>query len=92
MLDEAEQAVQLSIQRLRALVFELQPPGLERRGRVGRARDRARGGEREGALHYRLDDRMVAQPGVEEGAILFRVAQEALANVREHARADVRRR
>jgi signal transduction histidine kinase len=86
-LDDVEQAVQLSIQRLRVLVFELQPPGLEGEGVSVALAIALEAANREGALHYRLDDRLVQQPGVEEGAILFRVAQEALANVREHARA-----
>ena len=85
MLDEAEKTVQLSIRRLRALVFELQPPGLDGEGvsvALAIALDAA---NREGGAAYRLDDRFVTPPGAEEGVILFRVAQEALANVREHA-------
>lgn len=85
MLDEAEKTVQLSIRRLRALVFELQPPGLDGEGvsvALGIALETA---NREGGTAYRLDDRFTTQPAEEEGAILFRVAQEALANVREHA-------
>jgi signal transduction histidine kinase len=86
-LDDVEQAVQLSIQRLRVLVFELQPPGLDGEGVSVALAIALEAANREGTLHYRLDDRLAHQPGVEEGAILFRVAQEALANVREHARA-----
>jgi signal transduction histidine kinase len=86
-LDDVEQAVQLSIQRLRLLVFELQPPGLDGEGVSVALAIALEAANREGALHYRLDDQLVRQPGAEEGAILFRVAQEALANVREHARA-----
>jgi signal transduction histidine kinase len=87
MLGEAEATVQLSIRRLRALVFELQPPGLDGEGvsvALGIALEAA---NRDGGTVYRLDDRFVSPPGAEEGAILFRVAQEALANVRVHAQA-----
>ena len=86
-LDEAERAVQLSIQRLRLLVFELQPPGLDGEGVSVALAIALEAANREGGHDYRLDDQFATQPGVEEGAILFRVAQEALANVREHAQA-----
>jgi signal transduction histidine kinase len=86
-LDDVEKAVQLSIQRLRVLVFELQPPGLDGEGVSVALAIALEAANRDGALHYRLDDRLLTQPGAEEGAILFRVAQEALANVRAHARA-----
>jgi signal transduction histidine kinase len=86
-LDDVEGAVQLAIHRLRVLVFELQPPGLEGEGVSVALALALEAANREGALQHRLDDRLVTQPGAEEGAILFRVAQEALANVREHAQA-----
>ena len=40
------------------------------------------------AVEYRLDDQFASQPAMPQSAILFRIAQEALANVREHARAS----
>jgi len=87
MLEAAETTVQLSIQRLRVLVFELQPPGLDGEGVSVALAIALEAANREGGPAYRLDDRIAAPPAGEEGAILFRVAQEALANVREHARA-----
>jgi signal transduction histidine kinase len=87
MLDEAEKTVQLSIQRLRVLVFELQPPGLDGEGVSVALAIALEAANREGAPIHVLDDSFLTQPGAEEGAILFRVAQEALANVREHAQA-----
>ena len=42
MLDEAEKTVQLSIRRLRVLVFELQPPGSTARACRSRSRSRSR--------------------------------------------------
>jgi signal transduction histidine kinase len=88
MLTEAEAAVQLSIARLRHIVFELHPPGLEQEGlsvAIAIALDVT---ERDSPADYRLDDQLSAQPGPTAAVILFRVAQEALANVREHAGAD----
>jgi signal transduction histidine kinase len=87
MLDEAEKTAQLSIRRLRALVLELQPPGLEEEGVSVALAIALEAANREGGTIYRLDDRFATPPGAEEGAILFRIAQEALANVREHAEA-----
>lgn len=87
LLTDAEQAVQLSIARLRHLVVELQPPGLEQEGlsvALAIALD-AHGAD---GTDYRLDDRLSAQPAVEASAILFRIAQEALENVRAHAEAS----
>lgn len=88
MLDEAERAVQLSIERLRYLVFELQPPGLDGEGLAVALAIALEAASREGALVYRLEDQMPDAPAAEEGALLFRIAQEALANVREHAQAS----
>jgi signal transduction histidine kinase len=88
MLDEAEKTVQLSIRRLRAVVFELQPPGLDGEGVVVALGIALEAANREGGPVHRLDDRFESPPGAEEGAILFRIAQEALANAREHAQAE----
>jgi signal transduction histidine kinase len=87
-LADAELAVQLSISRLRQLVFDLHPPGLEQEGlsvALAIAVDMADG---EAAATYRLDDQLPSRPSTEISVNLFRIAQEALANVREHAQAS----
>jgi signal transduction histidine kinase len=84
LLTDAEQAVQLSIARLRHLVVELHPPGLEQEG-LSVALAIALDARHDDGIDYRLDDRLAAQPATELSAILFRVAQEALENVRAHA-------
>jgi signal transduction histidine kinase len=66
-LDEAERAVQLAIRRLRVLVFELQPPGLDGEGVSVALAIALEAANREGALHYRLDDRLETQPGADDG-------------------------
>jgi signal transduction histidine kinase len=83
-LTEAEQAVQLSIARLRHLVFELHPPGLEQEG-LSVALELALDSDRTSGVDYRFVDQLSAQPTTEISAILFRIAQEALENVREHS-------
>ena len=88
MLSDAEQAVQLSIVRLRHLVYELHPPGLEQEGlavALALALDSSR---RDSTTEHELVDQFESRPPIPQSAILFRIAQEALANVREHARAS----
>lgn len=88
MLADAELAVQVSIARLRQLVFNLHPPGLEGEGlsvALAIALDMA---ARDSAAAYVLDDRLTARPEPEVCVNLFRIAQEALENVRDHAQAS----
>ena len=87
MLDEAERTVQLSIERLRFLVFELQPPGLDGEGVAVALAIALEAAAREGTvgLPARRPDGRARRPS-RRARILFRIAQEALANVREHAR------
>ncbi len=86
-LTEAESAVQLSISRLRHLVVELHPPGLEQEG-LSAALSIALDAQRDSGVDFRFDDQLSAQPSTEMRAILFRIAQEALENVRLHAGAS----
>ena len=87
MLSEAEQAVQLSIVRLRHLVYELHPPGLEQEG-LAVALALALDSSRRDSGMDQLVDQFESRPSIPQSAILFRIAQEALANVREHAKAS----
>ena len=62
MLADAEQAVQLSIARLRHLVYELHPPGLEQEGlavALALALDSSR---RDSAIEYQLVDQLESRP------------------------------
>ena len=89
MLTDAEQAVQLSISRLRHIVFELHPPGLEGEGlavALGIALEVTERGSR-GRLPARRSASRRSRRSA-QSALLFRIAQEALANVREHAMAS----
>jgi signal transduction histidine kinase len=88
LLTEAEHAVAQSIVRLRHIVFELHPPGLEGEGLAVALGIAFEVTQRDSATSYRLDDQLSSQPAAAESAILFRIAQEALANVREHAQAS----
>jgi PAS domain S-box-containing protein len=88
LLDDLERTIQLSIERLRHLLFELRPPALDRDGLSSALRlylDQIR---QQVQLRYAIDDRLVSQPLPETRLILYRIAQEALTNVRKHARAE----
>ena len=87
MLSEAERAVQLSIARLRHLVYELHPPGLEQEGLAVAMALALDSCGRDSAVEYHLVDELASPPPQPQSAILFRIAQEALANVRDHANA-----
>jgi PAS domain S-box-containing protein len=85
-LSSAEETVSLAIQRLRRLLFDLHPMSLDNSGLAAAIEDHVRlmeGDEPEVVL----DDRLDQQPPLESRTILYRIAQEALANVRKHAHA-----
>ncbi|MDP9232566.1 MAG: PAS domain S-box protein, partial [Actinomycetota bacterium] len=86
LLDELEQTIQLAISRLRHLLFELRPPALDNEGlsaALGSYLDEVDDPD----IAYRFDDRLSVQPSPESRTILYRIVQEALANVRKHAQA-----
>jgi signal transduction histidine kinase len=71
--------------RLRKLTFDLRPPMLNEHGLAETLRSSLRELADEHAIAWELEDRLTAEPGDEPRAVLFRIAQEALANVRKHA-------
>ena len=84
---ELQRTIELSISRLRHLLFELRPPALDREG-LAAAMDMYLGELRpETTTSFRLNDELRLQPDEATRIILYRVAQEALTNVRKHARA-----
>jgi signal transduction histidine kinase len=85
-LDELEVVVGDAIGRLRGLLFELRPIVLDPEGLTAALRAYLDSLEQEG-LSTVLDSRLGTEPRSETRAILYRLAQEALTNVRRHARA-----
>lgn len=74
-----------AVERLRHLLFELRPPTLDRDGLAAALRqylDQPWGGP---APRWELEVRLEAEPPPEVRAMLFRIAQEAITNVRKHA-------
>jgi len=86
-VDESLEVMKLTIKSMRTLLFDLSPPTLEEEG-LG------------SALTYLLensnssfdwsvdDDEMDEEPSVRTSLILYRIAQEAFANARKHAKAS----
>ncbi|WP_439661424.1 PAS domain-containing sensor histidine kinase [Lentzea sp. HUAS TT2] len=83
-VDQLDGAVRATIGRLRNLVSRVRPPGIERQGL------------RDSLAAYLADTSMVAEiryglerePGGDAAVTVFRICQEALTNVRKHARAS----
>jgi len=76
-----------SIARLRHLVFELRPPSLDREGLEATFRESLEAWAGEADVRFTVTSDLATPPSSEERAVLFRIGQEALANVRKHARA-----
>src|SRR5262245_39845169 len=87
LLDDVERTIELSISRLRHLLFELRPPALDREGlsaALGMYLDELR---TQTDMTFRLNDELRLQPDEAARIILYRVVQEAVTNVRKHSRA-----
>jgi PAS domain S-box-containing protein len=87
-LEEIHHGVASAIERLRSLLFELRPPALEQEGLLPALEIYVKHVGGEAGLHAGIEGRLASEPPGEIRAILFRIAQEALANVRKHADAS----
>jgi signal transduction histidine kinase len=74
------------ISSMRHLLFELRPPILDERGLGAALREYLQ--EREPDFTYRVADLVESRPPSRSVIVLYRIAQEALANVYKHAEAD----
>jgi signal transduction histidine kinase len=83
---ELGSSVRAAMDRLRTLTFDLSPADLESHGLGSTIRRLLEElSERNHEVVCRLDDRLHAQPPAEARMALYRIAHEALANVRRHA-------
>jgi signal transduction histidine kinase len=85
-LDRSLESVMTCIRSMRNLLFELRPPVLDERG-VGAAIEEYLKG-RDVDFGFRIEDALTDQPSGEIRIVLYRIAQEALANVCKHAQAS----
>jgi signal transduction histidine kinase len=84
---ELERTVLASIARLRHLLFELRPPVLDRDGLAPALRMYLEEASRDGGISFSLSNGFDSEPAPETRTILYRIAIEALTNVRKHAHA-----
>jgi signal transduction histidine kinase len=74
--------------RLRRLLFELRPPALDRAGLAPALELFLADAFHHDGFDWRVDNRLESEPGTDTRAVLYRVALEALTNVRKHADAN----
>lgn len=85
---EVEDIVRRTIGRLRQLLFDLRPPTLDREGLAATVKMSLRDLERLAGIRWELHDAMTHEPSPETRVVVFRIAQEALVNVRKHSQAS----
>jgi signal transduction histidine kinase len=86
MLDKLSEIIGSTILSMRHMIFELRPTVLDEDG-LGKALVQYLETMCDG-LAFEVDDRLIREPPDELRVILYRIAQEALANVRKHAKAS----
>ncbi len=87
-LTRLEESISLAADRLRRLIFDYRPRALERSGLTAAVRDSLSRMRDDYGLDIRLRDELSRQPPVPTRLLLFRILQEALANVGQHAKAE----
>jgi PAS domain S-box-containing protein len=80
-----QDSVEQAIARLRRLTFELRPPALEREGVAAALREYLPRIFDEAGIDFRLDGNLASEPPPDIQAVLYRIAHEALVNVRKHS-------
>jgi PAS domain S-box-containing protein len=88
-LGRLEESIALAADRLRRLIFDFRPPALERKGLPAAVRDALSRMHDDTGIGVRLDNRLTAEPPLPARVLLYRIIQEALANVGKHAAASM---
>ncbi len=87
-LDGLREAAAEAVERLRRVLFEIQPVELDRSGVGVALRVALEHASAEDGLECELEDRTTRRPTPAVRTLLYRVGREALANVRNHAQAS----
>jgi signal transduction histidine kinase len=85
-IDDALEVMKVTIKSMRTLLFDLSPPTLEEEG-LGSALTDLLGNSNVPFEWTVDDDALDEEPPVRSSLILYRIAQEAVANARKHSRA-----
>jgi signal transduction histidine kinase len=86
-LAKLDDALRASIDRLRHMIFELRPAMLDTAGLAATIQEHLDQWTRQTGATYTLSSRLEREPAPLVRTTLYRIATEALANVRKHARA-----
>ena len=84
-VDRLQQAVQQTTDRLRHLLFDLRPAALDEGGLAAALREYLDVMKTESGIEIQLEAAIDSNPASETEVIAYRIAQEALTNVRKHA-------
>jgi PAS domain S-box-containing protein len=82
-----DESVRRGIKSLRQLLFDLRLPALDELGLAAAIRSYLEETVAPEGTSYVLEDRLETEPPAELRTVLYRIAQEALSNVRKHAHA-----
>jgi signal transduction histidine kinase len=85
----ARQALGEANRRLRRLLFELRPPALDEAGLAAALELFLSDAFGSDGFDWRVENHLVGEPSPDVRAILYRVALEALTNIRKHANASL---
>jgi signal transduction histidine kinase len=90
LIAEVEEAVKLASRRLRSLTFDLLPPSLEEPdGLRAVLEESLKQLQDDAGIDYRLLVELDREIPADKRLVLFRISQEALANVRKHSHATL---
>jgi PAS domain S-box-containing protein len=81
-IGEVHQMLKMAVDGLRHLLFELRPPVLDREGLTATLRQYLAAPD---GPAFAVNDALDREPAPDLRAVLFRIAQEAVTNVRKHA-------
>jgi len=84
-LAEAREEIARAVRRLRGVIFSLRPPALDLAGIADAVRLYLDEQRREWGLEYEFEASLPSEPPEDVRVLLYRVAQEAVTNVRRHS-------
>ncbi len=87
-LDVLDRTIGQVVVSLRRLLFELRPSTLDREGLAAALHELLQRAGEEAGFGFALRDELEAEPPLEVRVVCYRIAQEAIANVRKHAQAS----